>query len=83
MTLVCEVYHYHLSFLLKQRRRLWSELASAFDKHIPTDPFSPAEIQGFLLMRTESRSKALQDIVIWADASQTRKKIQSKISVIQ
>ncbi len=59
------------------------EIASQFAEHIPTEEFSPAEIQGFLLMRKKSPRKALQDVQAWVKASLKRKRNQFKIAIIQ
>lgn len=59
------------------------EIASQFAEHIPTEEFSAAEIQGFLLMRKKSPRKALQDVQAWVEASLKRKRNQSKIAIIQ
>ena len=60
-----------------------TEIASQFAEHIPVEEFSPAEIQGFLLMRKKSPRKALEDVQAWVEATLKRKKNQSKIAIIQ
>ncbi|KAM3497895.1 hypothetical protein MY10362_008766 [Beauveria mimosiformis] len=60
-----------------------TEIASQFAELIPAEEFSPAEIQGFLLMRKKSPRKALKDVWPWVEATLKRKKNQSKIAIIQ
>jgi mitochondrial chaperone BCS1 len=54
-------------------------LALLFATKIPEGKFSPAEIQGFLLMRKKQPEKALADVEEWSEALLETKRMRSKI----
>lgn len=43
------------------------EMATRFAEQLPVDTFSPAEIQGYLLMRKKGPQRALDDLKKWRD----------------
>ncbi|KAH7135127.1 BCS1 N terminal-domain-containing protein [Dendryphion nanum] len=59
------------------------EMAQAFADEIPEDKFSPAEIQGFLLMRKKEPSRALKDVAKWRDSLLEAKAKDTKVLDIQ
>ena len=60
-----------------------SRIASEFGAKIPTGPFSPAEIQGFLLKRKTDPRKALAEADAWIEATVKQKENKTKILQVQ
>lgn len=50
------------------------DMARSFAGHLPGDVFSPAEIQGYLLMRKKDPQRALDDVEKWRDEMLNSKK---------
>ena len=59
------------------------EMAEEFASQLPPDVFSPAEVQGFLLMRKKEPTKALKDAAEWRDSMLENKKKGKKILGVQ
>lgn len=59
-------------------RRL-EEMAKEFAEQLPADKFSPAEIQGYLLMRKKDPQRALDDLARWRDEALESKKKGKKL----
>jgi chaperone BCS1 len=55
------------------------EMAQKFAKQLPSDTFSPAEIQGYLLIRKKNPQKALDDVENWRDEMLESKKKRKKL----
>ncbi|KAF2798833.1 P-loop containing nucleoside triphosphate hydrolase protein [Melanomma pulvis-pyrius CBS 109.77] len=58
-------------------------MAEEFAAQLPENTFSPAEIQGFLLMRKKEPSRALKEVVAWKDEMQQKKDMGTKILKMQ
>lgn len=56
-----------------------TEMAKQFADQLPEGRFSPAEIQGFLLMRKQQPSKALEEIGGWRDEVLESKRVGKKV----
>lgn len=54
-------------------------MARKFSEQLPADKFSPAEIQGFLLMRKKDPQRALDDVEKWKDELLESKKKGKKL----
>lgn len=54
-------------------------MASKFAELLPADKFSPAEIQGFLLMRKKDPQRALDDVEKWRDELMESKRKGKKL----
>lgn len=59
------------------------DMARQFAEQLPGDSFSPAEIQGYLLMRKKEPQKALNDLVKWRDEMLEAKKKGKKVVATQ
>lgn len=59
------------------------KMAQEFADQIPEDKFSPAEIQGFLLMRKKEPSRALKDVAKWRDSLLEAKAKDTKVLDVQ
>jgi chaperone BCS1 len=55
------------------------EMAQKFAKQLPSDKFSPAEIQGYLLIRKKNPQRALDDVEKWRDEMLESKKKRKKL----
>jgi chaperone BCS1 len=55
------------------------EMARKFAEQLPADKFSPAEIQGYLLMRKKDPQRALNDVEKWRDEMLKSKKKGKKL----
>jgi chaperone BCS1 len=55
------------------------EMARKFAEQLPADKFSPAEIQGYLLMRKKDPQRALNDVEKWRDEILESKKKSKKL----
>lgn len=55
------------------------EMAKNFSDQLPADKFSPAEIQGYLLMRKKDPQRALNDLEKWRDEMMESKKKGKKL----
>lgn len=55
------------------------EMARRFAEQLPADKFSPAEIQGYLLMRKKDPERALDDLQKWRDVMLESKKKGKKL----
>ncbi|KAF1931335.1 uncharacterized protein M421DRAFT_99193 [Didymella exigua CBS 183.55] len=55
------------------------EMAREFAAQLPSDKFSPAEIQGYLLMRKKDPRRALKDVENWRDEMLESKKKGKKL----
>lgn len=55
------------------------EMAQQFAEQLPEDKFSPAEIQGLLLIRKKEPQKALDDVGLWRDEMLEAKKKGKKL----
>ncbi|KAI9822677.1 MAG: hypothetical protein M1827_000396 [Pycnora praestabilis] len=58
-------------------------IAIDFAQRLPGNTFTPAEIQGFLLMRKKDPYKALQEVEEWRDALMEAKAQKSKVVKVQ
>lgn len=59
------------------------QMSQEFAEQIPEDKFSPAEIQGFLLMRKKEPSRALKDVAKWRDSLLEAKAKDTKVLEVQ
>jgi chaperone BCS1 len=59
--------------------KVLGEMAQRFAEQLPADKFSPAEIQGYLLMRKKNPQKALNDLEKWRDEMLESKKKGKKL----
>ncbi|KAF2703050.1 BCS1-like ATPase-like protein [Pleomassaria siparia CBS 279.74] len=59
------------------------EMADVFASEIPEKVFSPAQIQGFLLMRKREPSRALRDVAEWRDRTVEDMSGERKILKVQ
>ncbi len=59
--------------------KVLEELADKFAERLPADKFSPAEIQGYLLMRKKDPQRALDDVENWRDELMESKKMGKKL----
>lgn len=59
------------------------QMSQEFADQIPENTFSPAEIQGFLLMRKKEPSRALKDVVKWRDSLLDAKAKDTKVLEVQ
>jgi chaperone BCS1 len=59
------------------------EIAKSFAKRIPSDMFSPAEIQGFLLKRTKDPRRALEEVSVWVEGMVEVKRKGTKLVNVQ
>lgn len=59
------------------------ELSDRFGRLVPSGVFSPAEIQGFLLKRKKSPTRALAEAEEWMDATIRQKESRSKVATVQ
>ncbi|KZF20161.1 P-loop containing nucleoside triphosphate hydrolase protein [Xylona heveae TC161] len=58
-------------------------IARDFADHLPDGRISPAEIQGFLLMRKKEPKRALEQVDAWRDALLHAKEAKAKILTVQ
>ncbi|KAI2619071.1 BCS1 N terminal-domain-containing protein [Hypomontagnella submonticulosa] len=58
-------------------------IAEEFGSKIPGGAFSPAEIQGYLLMRKKEPRKALEEADEWVEGMVKQKKLRTKIVQVQ
>ncbi|KAF2021130.1 BCS1-like ATPase-like protein [Aaosphaeria arxii CBS 175.79] len=59
------------------------EMANEFADQLPERQFSPAEIQGFLLMRKKEPSRALREVAKWRDSMLEAKAKDVKVLEVQ
>jgi chaperone BCS1 len=59
------------------------EMAEEFAQQIPDGEFSPAEIQGFLLMRKKEPTRALREVAQWRDEMIEKRQSGKKVLGIQ
>jgi chaperone BCS1 len=60
-----------------------SSIAEKFASKVPSDTFSPAEIQGFLLKRKKDPRKALVEVEAWVESMVEQKKKGTKLVTVQ
>jgi chaperone BCS1 len=58
-------------------------MADEFAREIPEAEFSPAEIQGFLLMRRKEPSRALREVGVWRDEMVRKRESGRKVLSVQ
>lgn len=58
-------------------------IAKSFANQIPSDLFSPAEIQGFLLKRKKDPRRALEEVGVWVEGMVEVKRKGSKLINVQ
>lgn len=56
-----------------------AKMAGKFAEQLPADSFSPAEIQGYLLMRKKDPQRALDDLAEWRNGLLESKKRGKKL----
>ena len=56
------------------------KIAAQFAEKLPDGEFTPAEVQGFLLMHKREPKKALEEVVAWRDKLKEAKAAKSKIA---
>lgn len=59
--------------------KMLEKMAGRFAEQLPADTFSPAEIQGYLLMRKKDPQRALDDLEEWRDGLLESKKRGKKL----
>ena len=59
------------------------DIAAAFAKELPEETFTPAEIQGFLLMRKNDPLRARREVAAWRDQTIAAKEKKSKSGTAQ
>lgn len=59
------------------------EMSERFANLLPEDRFSPAEIQGFLLMRKKEPRRALEEVERWRDSMLEGRKRDAKVLDVQ
>ncbi|KAF2106586.1 BCS1 N terminal-domain-containing protein [Lophiotrema nucula] len=59
------------------------EMADEFANELPEGKFSPAEIQGFLLMRKKEPSRALKEVAGWRESMLEAKEKDRKVGELQ
>lgn len=60
-----------------------ARIAAEFAAKIPSGQFSPAELQGFLLMRKKWPRRALAEVDAWVEAMLSQKASKSKVLQVQ
>lgn len=65
------------------REQELKKIAKAFSEKVPSDMFSPAEIQGFLLKRKKDPRKALNEVEKWVEGMVEVKRKGTKLVKIQ
>lgn len=81
-TVVSTIEQRSLDDLQQQRKEVEniSLLADAFTEALPDLTFSPAEIQGFLLMRKHHPQQAVLEVTGWRDAELAKKRKTQEVS---
>lgn len=59
------------------------EIAKSFANQVPSDLFSPAEIQGFLLKRKKDPRRAVEEVGVWVEGMVEVKRKGSKLVNVQ
>lgn len=59
--------------------KILEDMAAKFAELLPADKFSPAEIQGYLLMRKKDPQRALDDVEKWRDELMESKRKGKKL----